>query len=116
MGKTYSFILYTLLSEIIFRYRHKYYPHEGILNLDSGIFDEIPKAFYWCVDKHLDFHKPTKLNRVINRHFYELKGKKEYNQDIMRANKSIAKILLNYDIKTILLMDQVCELASILQG
>jgi hypothetical protein len=70
VGKTYSFILYNVLSEIIFRYRHKYFPNQKLPDLNSGIFSQIPKVFYWCVNKHQLYHDSTELNKIINRQFY----------------------------------------------
>ena len=109
VGKTYSFILYTLLSEIIFRYRYKYHPNKLMTELPSGILSEIPKAFYWSVVKKSEYHDPIIFNNLIKRHFYELKNT-DYSENILDtiAEKSIGTLLVDhFEIRTILLMDQI---------
>jgi hypothetical protein len=70
VGKTYSLILYTLLSEIIFRYRHNYC--KRMTDLPIEINSELPKAFYWFADMNSEIYSESALNSLIKRRFYEL--------------------------------------------
>lgn len=73
IGKTYSMRLYVLLSEMIFRYRHKYC--KKMQDLPEGINRNLPKAFYWASNS-LSYHpSPAKIiEKLIEDNLYELKS------------------------------------------
>jgi hypothetical protein len=50
IGKTYSFVLYRLLSDIIFRYKHNYTKDPVKPESESEIDFELPKVVYWSTN------------------------------------------------------------------
>lgn len=75
----------------------------------------IPKSFYWCINKDTNYHEPIELNKLLKRQFYELRGIPEFSGNFKEF--SIGKLIQkHFEIKTVLLMDQISELAAILRN
>ena len=71
IGKTYSFVLYRLLSDIIFRYKHNYSKDPVKSESESEIDFKLPKVVYWSINLQ---SSERQVEKIILKQCYELEN------------------------------------------